>query len=80
MSRLKEVNFELTLQGRCEDCEYSRREMGYLDEDTRSRIAWLYRSAVGWENKEFCKHWQRVRRAAGRALAERDKWDNRGSR
>jgi hypothetical protein len=63
------VRIELTLHGAVATANILA-EMGYPDEATRARIAWLYQSGVAWENREFRKSWQTVRKAAGRALED----------
>ena len=43
-------------------------DRGYLAERHRNKLIWLYQSGVGWENKEFRKHWTFVQDAARKAL------------
>ena len=43
-------------------------ERGYLDEHTRSRILWFYRSGIGWENREFRRLWRKVQDGARQML------------
>jgi len=43
-------------------------EDGYLAEEHRNKVIWLYESGIGFENEQFKQQWKFVRAAAHKAV------------